>query len=416
MKSTSLLLLTSLTSILSITSHSHASDIEVLHFWTSAGEARALDEIRTAVTNKGHEWLDFAVTGGGGENARAILAQRVATGSPPIASHMKGTEIPQWAEARVLANLDNIARTDQWSTFLPSVILQHMTYDNHIVAVPVNIHRLNWMWVNLSILRAAEVDAIPSTLSELFIALDKVQQAGYVPLAHGSQPWQDTVLFESVILSVAGPEFYRQAFVELDANILMTAPTQEALRAFRKLKGYTDSRAFGRDWNLATAMLKQDKAAVQIMGDWAKGEFEANALDPGSDFACVPMPGTQGSFSYTIDSFAMFKVNSEALKEAQKDLVETLLDKDVQRRFNQIKGSIPIRQDMEPNAFDHCAQQSIRDFKEALNANKQVPSFATHMAMPLDKLSNVYEVISEFWNDDKLSVEQAQRLLAEAVK
>ena len=58
-----------------------------------------------------------------------------------------------------------------------------------------------------------------------------------------------------------------------------------------EIRGMVDEDFSGRDWNLATAMVINGEAAMQIMGDWAKGEreiFEAaghregDALD--SDF------------------------------------------------------------------------------------------------------------------------------------
>ncbi|MFT6986950.1 MAG: glucose/mannose transport system substrate-binding protein [Psychromonas sp.] len=393
-----------------------AAEVEVLHFWTATGEARALTEIKQAVQSKGHSWLDFAVAGGGGENARAVLTQRVVTGSAPTAAQMKGTEIRVWAEKGVLANLDKLALAENWDALLPPSISSQMKYDGHYVAVPVNVHRLNWLWVNLDVLKASGVQKVPTTLDELFLALNKIKKAGYIALAHGSQPWQDTILFESMVLSVGGPEFYRRVFVDLDESALTSATMQRAFALFRQLKSYTDNESSGRDWDLTTALVIRGKAGMQIMGDWAKGEFIAANMQAGKQYACVPSPGTQGSFSYTVDAFAMFKVKSPEQIKAQEAFASSLLDPVVQQKFNQIKGSIPVRNDISSAGFDSCGQASMADFSEAGKNYAQVPSVATHMAMPLDKLTNVYELISEFWNDSQLSPLKASQLLAEAVK
>ena len=45
-------------------------------------------------------------------------------------------------------------------------------------------------------------------------------------------------------------------------------------------------------------MVINGKAAMQFMGDWVKGEFIA----AGKDYVCVTAPGTQGMFSFNIDS------------------------------------------------------------------------------------------------------------------
>ena len=44
---------------------------------------------------------------------------------------------------------------------------------------------------------------------------------------------------------------------------------QESLRAWRQ------ADAAGREWNVATSMVINGKAGMQIMGDWAKSEFTA---------------------------------------------------------------------------------------------------------------------------------------------
>ena len=43
----------------------------------------------------------------------------------------------------------------------------------------------------------------------------------------------------------------------------------------------------GRNWNDATAMVITGKAGVQMMGDWAKGEFLAANQTAGKEFGCV---------------------------------------------------------------------------------------------------------------------------------
>jgi glucose/mannose transport system substrate-binding protein len=41
-------------------------------------------------------------------------------------------------------------------------------------------------------------------------------------------------------------------------------------------------------------MVIEGKGGMQMMGDWAKGEFLKAGKKPGTDFVCVRFPGTQG--------------------------------------------------------------------------------------------------------------------------
>ena len=121
----------------------HAGEVEVLHFWTSPGEAQSIAEIKALIAERGHTWKDFAVIGGGGQNAMAALRQRVLSGQPPASASIKGPAIQEWAAMGVLANLDAMAAFDHWDKVLPPVVKSHVKHNGHYVAVPVNIHRSN---------------------------------------------------------------------------------------------------------------------------------------------------------------------------------------------------------------------------------------------------------------------------------
>ena len=61
---------------------SSAGDVEVLHWWTSGGEAAALNVLKQDLEGKGIGWLDMPVAGGGGEQAMTVLRARVTAGNP----------------------------------------------------------------------------------------------------------------------------------------------------------------------------------------------------------------------------------------------------------------------------------------------------------------------------------------------
>ncbi|MDX1522729.1 MAG: ABC transporter substrate-binding protein, partial [Anaerolineae bacterium] len=176
-----------------------AGEVEVLHWWTSGGEAEAVGKLRDLLEAEGHEWKDFAVAGGGGDSAMTVLKSRAMSGNPPAAAQIKGPEIQEWGELGLLGNLDPVAEAGQWDALLPEVVADIMRHDGRYVAVPVNVHRINWLWANPEVLADAGVE-VPTTWDELFAAGDALREAGYVPLAHGGQPWQDATTFETVVL------------------------------------------------------------------------------------------------------------------------------------------------------------------------------------------------------------------------
>ncbi|MEP6588548.1 MAG: ABC transporter substrate-binding protein [Polaromonas sp.] len=393
-----------------------AGEVEVLHYWTSGGEAKSVAELKKIMESKGHAWKDFAVAGGGGDNAATVLKSRVVSGNPPAAAQIKGPAIQEWAAEGVLANMDPVARAEKWDSLLPKVVADVMKYKGNFVAVPVNVHRVNWMWANAAVLKKAGVAGMPKNWDEFFVAADKIKKMGLIPLAHGGQNWQDFTTFESVVLGVGGPKFYSDALVKLDQKALTGETMKKSLETFRKIKGYTDAAAPGRDWNLATALVMQEKAAFQFMGDWAKGEFIAAGKVPGKDFLCAAAPGTANAFTFNVDSFAMFKLKNAAAQKAQADLSAAIMGTEFQEIFNLNKGSIPVRLNMNMAKFDDCAKLSGKDFVETAKTGGLVPSVAHGMAISPAAEGAIKDAVSQFWNDDKISVDEAQKRIAAAAK
>lgn len=393
-----------------------AGEVEVLHYWTSGGEAKSAGELRSMMQSKGHTWKDFAVAGGGGDNAMTVLKSRVVSGNPPSAAQIKGPAIQEWAAEGVLANLDAVAKAEKWDEVLPGVVANVMKYKGNYVAAPVNVHRVNWIWASPEVLKKAGVADMPKTLDEFFTAADKIKAAGLIPVAHGGQNWQDFTTFESVVLGVGGPKFYQDALVKLDQKALTSDTMKKSLETFRKIKGYTDASAPGRDWNLATAMVMQGKAGFQFMGDWAKGEFMAAGKVPGKDFLCAAAPGTANAFTFNVDSFAMYKLKDAGAQKAQADLAAAIMSPPFQEVFNLNKGSIPVRLNMPMDKFDDCAKLSSKDFVETAKTGGLVPSAAHGMAISPAAEGAIKDAVSQFWNNDRMSIDAGMKSIASAAR
>ncbi|MFK8329203.1 ABC transporter substrate-binding protein [Pseudomonas sp. BJa5] len=389
--------------------------VEVLHWWTSGGEAKAVETLKAQVKKDGFIWKDNAVAGGGGAAAMTVLKTRAISGNPPAAAQIKGPDIQEWGALGLLTELDEVAQANQWDNLLPAKVAEIMKYDGHYVAVPVNIHRVNWLWINPQVFDKAGAK-VPTTLDELFAAADKLKAAGFIPLAHGGQPWQDGTVFEDLALSILGPKGYHAAFVELDDKTLTGAQMVEVFKTLQRLGTYMDPNRAGRDWNIAAAEVINGKAGMQIMGDWAKSEWTAAGKVAGKDYQCVAFPGTQGSFAYNIDSLAMFKLKKENDIKAQNDLAKVALEPQFQTVFNQNKGSLPVRQDMDMSQFDACTQKSAEDFKQAEQGDGLQPSMAHNMATTLAVQGAIFDVVTNFLNDPGADPAAAVKQLGSAIK
>ena len=385
-----------------------ADDVEVLHWWTSGGEAAAVGVLKDDLASKGVGWKDMPIAGGGGDAAMTTLKARVTAGNAPTAVQMLGFDIQDWAAQGALANLNDVAAAEGWDAVVPSALQAFSKYDGNWVASPVNVHSTNWVWISKSALDAAGGSA-PTTWEELVSVLDAMKANGITPLALGGQAWQEATIFDGVALSL-GNGFYKSALIDLNEDALGGALMVEAFNRMATLRSYVDDNFSGRDWNLASAMVINGEAGMQMMGDWAKGEFLKAGQVPGSDFVCIRFPGTQGSVTFNSDQFAMFSGSGSS--EAQKAMASSVMNPVFQSAFNVVKGSVPARTDVPDMMFDGCGKKGMADLAAANAAGSLFGSMAHGHTVPAGIKNAMYDVITAHFNGEYSAEDAAAEMVA----
>ena len=385
-----------------------ADDVEVLHWWTSGGEAAAVGVLKDDLASKGVGWKDMPIAGGGGDAAMTTLKARVTAGNAPTAVQMLGFDIQDWAAQGSLANLNDVAAAEGRDAVVPSALQAFSKYDGNWVASPVNVHSTNWVWISKSALDAAGGNA-PTTWEELVSVLDAMKANGITPLAHGGQAWQEATIFDGVALSL-GNGFYKSALIDLNEDALGGALMVEAFNRMATLRSYVDDNFSGRDWNLASAMVINGEAGMQMMGDWAKGEFLKAGQVPGSDFVCIRFPGTQGSVTFNSDQFAMFSGSGSS--EAQKAMASSVMNPVFQSAFNVVKGSVPARTDVPDMMFDGCGKKGMADLAAANAAGSLFGSMAHGHTVPAGIKNAMYDVVTAHFNGEYSAEDAAAEMVA----
>ncbi len=388
-------------------------EVQMLHWWTSGGEAAALNVLKQDLAKEGYTWKDVPVAGGGGEGAMTALKAMVAAGNPPTASQILGYYAVDYAEAGKLGDITSLADKEGWAKVVPTALQKFTTTNGKWDAVPVNIHSVNWIWLNKAAMEKIG-GTQPKTFDDFVALLDKAKKAGIIPLALGGQPWQEATLFDSVVASTGGIDFYKKAFIDLDESALKSDTMKKSFDNLAKLRAYTDPNYAGRDWNLATAMVIKGDALVQVMGDWAKGEFVNAHQQADKDFLCYRFPGTDGSVIYNTDMFAMFNV-PEDRKAAQLALADATMSISFQSAFNVVKGSVPARMDVPDTAFDSCGKKGIADVKAANADGKFVGSMAQNYAQPPAVAGAYHDVVTKFFHGEIKSSDAAVTELVKAL-
>jgi glucose/mannose transport system substrate-binding protein len=247
-------------------------------------------------------------------------------------------------------------------------------------------------------------------MDELFAALDKLQAAGLIPLAHGGQPWQDFNLFAAILANQGGRELYLAVLRDRDAAALQGDALRQVLANYKKLRRYVDAASPGRSWNDSTALLISGRAGLQFMGDWVKGEFTAAGQQPGRDFGCAPGLSPRSPYIVDGDVLVFPKDKDGSARAAQQLLARVATAPATQLAFSARKGSVPVRTDLDTRTLDMCAQLGAAALRDA---GRLVGN--TEMLLAPGQLRALERAVSDYWNRD-IPVQTAQQAIAQILQ
>jgi glucose/mannose transport system substrate-binding protein len=398
-----------------IGSTAYATDLEVIHWWTSKGESNAVSQFAKAFDNdgQGDHWVDSAIALG--QTARETIMRRALGGDPPDAAQFNPSrEYEELIKNGLLLQLDDVAAAGKWEQVIrPKSIYSSCLVDGHWYCVPVNIHSWPWAWYSKTAFAKAGVPE-PKNFDEFVADAPKLKAAGIIPFAVGGDGngWQIKGAFDQLLLENLGIDKRDQMYGKKDAAVANGPEVLKTFKQLKDLKQYTDDGYANRNWNDTTNMVMQGKAGLQIMGDWARGEFAAAGMTGVKDFGCMiglneenPIVSSDG------DVIVFFKKDDPAKTAAQKRLAALLISPPVQVAFNNAKGSMPVRGDVDMGTADPCMQKALKAIEDPKRIATAVNKFINE-----DTTNEMNSLISQFWADDSMTAEQAQAKFADILK
>ncbi|MGJ9382098.1 ABC transporter substrate-binding protein [Salipaludibacillus sp. CF4.18] len=371
----------------------YEGELEIFSWWTGAGEEDGLLELISLFEEKqpGVSVINAAVAGGAGTNAQAVLASRMQANDPPETFQVHGGAglNESWVAADMMEPLNDLYEQEGWMDVFPEGLIDMVSVDDNIYSVPVNIHRTNVMWYNTAIFEDNGL-SVPTTFDEFFEVADELEALGITPLALGdTEPWTATHLLETVLVGVLGPEEYEKLWT---GELAFDEPSvEEAVETFGRMLDYVNEDHSSRNWQDASQLVANGEAAMNVMGDWAKGYFVNDLnLELREDFGWVTTPDTEGVFILNTDTFGLPKGidNPELVKE----FLSVLGSVEGQDAFNPLKGSIPARTDADLSNYDEYGVETIEDF----NSDIQAPSLAHGAAAYEGIVTDIHQAVNIF--------------------
>jgi glucose/mannose transport system substrate-binding protein len=353
-----------------------AIDAEILSWWVQRGEADALRAL-LGVYARSHpgRGLVRSAAFGGNVAAAAQLSSRMLRGKPPDTFQVNGgNALLSWVRRTTSGDqmdpIDFLVASEGWASVFPADVLDLVSHRGRIYAVPLDIHRTNLLFFSERIFSENGLRP-PGSLEDLHSIAQILRARGVVPFALGFRdPWTLTMLaFEAVLVGEAGAEYYREFFAGLRGA--GDAELRRVLAHVAAILGSANADAPTLGWDGALDLVGSGKAAMTIMGDWGKGYLLSQGRRLGQDFGLTPSPGRSRAFVFATDVFGLPK---RAVHRADAiELLKVFGSKEGQETFNQLKGSIPARIDVDAAGYDASARSSMRDFR----AMPRVPSMAS---------------------------------------
>lgn len=379
-----------------------ATDLVIYHSWSAPPEIAALNVIKSGLEAKGHTWTDIAIPHDTGSNVN--LMSLITGGTPPnvfmesnpgvyrdIAGMGLGFPLTQWFTDNAIVDK------------LPAAVAASISVDGEIVKVPQALHIDGMLYYNMEVAKAAGVDPTAwDSLDAMFADFQKIRDAGYAPLAVGSQPFQVGYLTHALVAAVAGPDVYKKIYgEEVDPAALDDPNFAKALETLRLFANEAGPEAQNRPWNETTNEVITGKALMQIHGDWMKGEWLGAGKTAGTDFGCIEIPGAQ-AVVVTVDAWGLLGGQAEDVQNAELDFASVVLDPESQARFAAAKGSTPVRLDAPAESLDACSTEVLRILEDPA---QQVQN--PHNTADADWQDSIWNVVFNFWSDPNMTVEDA---------
>jgi glucose/mannose transport system substrate-binding protein len=373
-----------------------AGKLEIFSWWTNGGEQEGLNAMFDIYKQQqpGVEIVNATVAGGAGTNAKAVLQSRLAGNQPPDSWQVHaGREALSYVNAGQLEPLTQFFTDQGFDKAMPQFLLDQLKINGQIYTVPVNIHRSNVLWYNVKLFKDNGLEP-PKTLDDFFTVAEAFKAKGIQPFVMGgSNKFEASHTFESILLATYGPEDYVKLW---DGTTKMwdDPRAEQAIATFKKLLGYANSDRTAIGWADAMQQILDGKAAMTIMGDWSHGFALSKGKKVNVDYGWAPSPGTEGSFLWLSDSFGLAK--GAPNPEQAKAWLAVCGSKDGQDAFNPKKGSIPARTDADLSKYDDYLKAAIKDF----GSLKLAPS-AAHGAGTTNAYQEPFHNLAEVFSADQ---------------
>ena len=229
--------------------------------------------------------------------------------------------------------------------------------DGKQYGVPFNLGMVG-VWYRKSLFEQAGIDTPPATWDEFLTTVETLKAKGITPLAIGGKDkWPGMFWWANLSLRIAGKDALAQAGEDGSFDGPGFVKAGEELKRLIDMKPFQDG-FLAAPWDGAggeAATMGNDRAAMDVMGQWAPSTFAANAKDKkGPAVGWFPFPTVDGGAGSADEQFGGgdgFAFGKDAPPEAV-DFAKYLVSPEVANKAGASGSTLPVYKGTESSVED----------------------------------------------------------------
>ncbi|WP_235912293.1 extracellular solute-binding protein [Ruania zhangjianzhongii] len=251
-------------------------------------------------------------------------------------------------------------------------------YEGQTYGLPYNFG-IEGFWYNKELFDQAGITELPTTLEELYDAIDALKDAGITPIGVGAgDGWPAAHYWYNFALKSCSPEVLQQSQSELAWDDPCFVEAGEMLAEFVAAEPFQDgflATSAQQGAGSSAGMLATGEVAMELMGHWnpgvmggilqeETGEEEASPPEFLGWFNFPGIEGAAGDPTAALGGGDGFSCSAWAPPECV-DLLRYISSADVQTRFGEIGAGVPVTPGSEEGIGDPNLQEVLAGLREA---------------------------------------------------
>ena len=369
------------------------SSLEVLHGWAGGdGEAAITALIETFREQYPEMETNFQAVGASANvNLNATILRRLSNNNPMSSfANWPGNNLARYEGALMDLEAD-VWDAAGYKDVMQSRAMELCQFNDKMPAVPLGSHRMNNLFYNTAVFEEAGIDASSlDSVDALLDALETInQETDITPMAQAMvAPWTNLQLWAQIITSQSGVEAYTN-FIEGSPDRAAVVEALEALKTINE--NYITADASSISFTTAGQKVISGEAATIHQGNWVYGMFRADdSFNYQEQWDWIPFPGTEGIYFYHVDAIVA-PANNPSREEtiAWQKFVGT---KEAQIAFNNPKGSVPLRTDIDPSELTDFLAMTYEDLT---SSDAYPPTIAHGLAVTPETMGDCKTAFAE---------------------